>query len=286
MDTMIGSGKVIAGAIYIAAGTAISNSSSYSLRVIITPHQFIYLVADQESKRVIQLIPFQFTRISSPDEWVREIDALLENCLTGFNDVADRKMGIFTPFFTLVPATLDAENTRRRLLSLNVTTDPHHPIRSDNISGQNMHLIYSLPDNLLQKTIASRFEVRHALSGLLESVLAAADNPNAKQLFVYVQPHSFQLIYVKDNALKLCNSFNYQSAEDFVYHLLFTCKQLNLDPELIPVTLMGEIMRDSSLYQLLYKYVRKIEFASYHKNWQFSEDYPLAGHFFYNLFCI
>ena len=286
MDTMSGSNKVIAGAKYIAAGTEISNSSNYALRIIITPNQFIYLVAEQESKRVIQLIPFQFTKISSPDEWIREIDVLLENYVRGFSDFAERKIGIFTPFFTLVPAPLDAEHTRRQLLSLNVTTAPDHVLRSDNISSQNIHLVYALPNNLLQKLTTSGIEVRHALSGLLESVMAAGDRSGNKQLFVYVQPGSFQLIYIKDNALKLCNSFSYQSAEDFVYHLLFTCKQLHLDPELIPVTLMGEILRDSSLYQLLYKYVRKIEFASFHKNWQFDQDYPLSGHFFYNLFCI
>jgi hypothetical protein len=61
-------------------------------------------------------------------------------------------------------------------------------------------------------------------------------------------------------------------------------EELQLNPESIEMTLLGEIDKSSSIYEVLYKYIRNIDFIE--RNDFYSYSYAmdeLPAHFFYNL---
>lgn len=287
MNHLLSPNKVIAGAKYELPEVATISSADSQLHVLIAPSQLVYLVANSHTKRVVLLQPYQFSRITSVTEWHQSIDTVFESDPWLQKEVAIKRTGVFSPNFTLVPAAYDSVHSRRTILKANCTVDEEQEVYADSIAGGDIQLLFAFAPEIVQRCSGkSNSSVSHSLSGLINQLLALNQTNETENLYVYVQASSFQLILVRDRKLHFCNSFNYQSPEDFLYHLLFACTQLRLDPELVPLTIMGEVMRESALYQLLIKYIRHVEFARPFDGLRFNSDYPLPAHFFFNLFCL
>mgnify|MGYP000967435394 CR=1 FL=1 len=76
--------------------------------------------------------------------------------------------------------------------------------------------------------------------------------------FPFFSKNKFEIIVVQNQKLLLFNSFDFVTKEDFIYYLLFTTEQLNLNPENFKVQLLGVISEDSELFEIAYKYVRNV----------------------------
>ena len=63
-----------------------------------------------------------------------------------------------------------------------------------------------------------------------------------------------------NHQLQLFNTFEYQTADDFLYYLLFTAEQLHLNPETLKLLLLGDISENDGLYQKAYQYIRNVDF--------------------------
>jgi hypothetical protein len=61
---------------------------------------------------------------------------------------------------------------------------------------------------------------------------------------------------VKNQELLLFNSFSYSTPQDFIYYLLFTCEQLQLNPETIAVQILGNCSVEDANYKMAYQYIR------------------------------
>ena len=100
------------------------------------------------------------------------------------------------------------------------------------------------------------FEYKNAHSVLVKKVLDISKNKEEKQIFIHVQEQSFEIVVVKNQELLLFNSFNTTSPEDFIYYILFTCEQLQLNPETISVQILGTCSEDDPYFKIAYKYIR------------------------------
>ena len=104
------------------------------------------------------------------------------------------------------------------------------------------------------------FDYKHSASVLAELLLATYKNDGKTHFFVHVERESFQLIVLKNKKLEFFNNFNFKTKEDFIYYILFTSEQLQLNPEEFILTFLGDIEKESELYDIVFKYVRNIEF--------------------------
>ena len=82
------------------------------------------------------------------------------------------------------------------------------------------------------------------------------------------------------------NLYQYKTPEDFIYYLMNIVNHLSLDQDKISFVFSGEVVPDSGIYKLTYKYLRNIQFAQRPKWVQCSAEMNFPGHFYYNLFCI
>lgn len=105
------------------------------------------------------------------------------------------------------------------------------------------------------------FEYRHASSILIETLLQRAKSHSEDAIFLNVNELSFEVICIQNKKLILYNSFEYNSKEDFIYYVLFTLEQLKLNPETIKVFMSGQIKEADELYQIVYKYIRHVNFV-------------------------
>ena len=100
------------------------------------------------------------------------------------------------------------------------------------------------------------FEYQNSNSILVKQLLDLSKNKEEKQVFVHLQKEHFEIVVVKNQQLLLFNSFQYNTPEDFIYFILFTCEQLQLNPETISVQLFGNCTEEDAFYKIAFKYIR------------------------------
>ena len=75
-------------------------------------------------------------------------------------------------------------------------------------------------------------------------------NSKSPKMFLNIEAFHFEIMSVENNHLKFYNRFDYQTKEDFIYYVLFTIEQIQLNPEEFPVVLMGSVNESDELYQI------------------------------------
>lgn len=102
------------------------------------------------------------------------------------------------------------------------------------------------------------FDYKHSSTVLVSKLLQASKNIDEKKMFVHFDPGHFEIVVVQNQNLLLFNSFEYKNAEDFLYYLLFTAEQLNLNPESFKLELLGDISEESEFFKLAFRYIRHV----------------------------
>ena len=95
-------------------------------------------------------------------------------------------------------------------------------------------------------------------------------------MYVNVAKNNFDIVVLEEEAVVFLNSFTYQTKEDFLYHILFTAEQLQLDTEEFQLMFTGAISIDNDIYKITHNYVRNVSFLE-SKNEIFN-DLELQNH--------
>ena len=119
----------------------------------------------------------------------------------------------------------------------------------------NVYVPFMNINNFLSDQFDS-FDYKNSNSVLVKKIIEISKNVEEKQVFVHIQKEHFEMIVVKNQELLLYNSFQYATPEDFIYYLLFTCEQLQLNPETINIQLLGNCIESDELFKITYKYIR------------------------------
>lgn len=187
------------------------------------------------------------------------------------------------PFNTLVPTALFDENFAGSYLQYNTRVFEGDAYAHDALGSYDITNVY-VPlmniNNYLVDRLGS-FDYKNANSVLVEKLLDASANAFEKQVFVHIQPGHFEIVVTHGQKLLLFNSFEYSAETDFLYYLLFTLEQLSLNPETVPVWLLGAVSRESALFDLAYTYIRHVavfDAASLAEKWQVTHEQALQNY--------
>lgn len=159
-----------------------------------------------------------------------------------------------------VPKSLFDENSIGSYLQYNTKvfdTDFFSFDEVDNYDINNVYVPYVNVNNFLIDQFGS-FDYKNVNSVLVTKLLDLSKNKLDKQVYVHLKETHFEIVIIDQSKLLLYNSFEYSTPEDFVYYLLFTFEQLQLNPETIQVTLLGKVTEEDACYNIAYRYVRHI----------------------------
>ena len=161
---------------------------------------------------------------------------------------------------TFVPEPLFDEHFLGSYLQFNTKVFETDFFAFDEISNYQLNTVY-IPyisiNNFFIDQFGS-FDYKHANSILVTKLLDASKNNDDKKMIVNINSGHFEIVVIQNQKLLLFNSFDYQTPEDFLYYLLFTAEQLNMNPENFKLELLGSIVEEDDFYQLAYKYIRNI----------------------------
>ncbi len=121
----------------------------------------------------------------------------------------------------------------------------------------NVYVPYVNINNYLIDQLGS-FEYLHSASILVTKLLENSKNEEAITMFVHFMHNHFEIVVIQNQRLLLFNTFEFNTPDDFIYYLLFTAEQLQLNPETVQINLLGAISEASELYKIAYRYIRNV----------------------------
>lgn len=250
-----------------------NKNSIKELSIQINLNGLSFCILNRTSNTIEHLYDITFDKKCTPFEVLKHLDIALEN--NEYFDYTFKSVQIIyqNELFSLVPKSLFNENHLADYLKFNTKILKTDFISFDEIIVNDSVCVYvplvNINNYIFEKFGA--FEYKHIATVLISEVLQKPTLKD-KQLFINVSENSFEIIATNNSSLELYNSFEYQTKEDFIYYILFTMEQLKYDPETAILKLSGVISKDDSLYAILYKYIRHIEFNDVKHHYNFKES--------------
>jgi len=184
----------------------------------------------------------------------------------------------------LVPAELMNADRNENMLNLVFGDAVHSATRSDFLFRHNLHHVYRIPQTVLD--VFSGY-LPFATQTHVFSTLVNRDLPEGNHIFTVFYSNSLIIMLCKEGKLQVIQRFNYNNADDCVFHLLNVCKGFDVNPDTVSLHINGMIDARSALYETIYKYFLQVSFDSMPEAYTYHEtikDHP--AHFFSHLFAL
>lgn len=269
-----------------------SLQEAMQLNLFIEPEHVSFALKNISKNEFVHLQSFDLSAMKTREEKENAIEKLLIENEWLKKNYTDVHVGISNHLLTIVPETFFDSAQPELYINFNLELPQHSKIQVDDLKFSSSKLIFALS----QKTESAlrlnyqNCKINHATTSLLQELSAKADDvvggTPTTTLHVYVEPNQVQLIIFSNGKLKFYNCFQYRSVEDYTYHLLNVCNQLLLDKEKVKVVLLGEVMKNSDIFNMSYKYIRNVSFGARPDGKNFSAAFNFPEHFYYNLFSL
>lgn len=232
-----------------------------------------FCILNRKLNTIIHLNEFQFEKKLNPLELLDRLKGLFdsENMLSyNFSNVTvvhDNDLS------SLVPEALFNEDYLADYLKFNSKILKSDYITYDRIAENqsiNVYVPYININNFIYEKFGA-FTFKHISTVLIEKILQLERIKMNTRMYVHVNKDHFEILVVENSKLKLFNTFAYSTKEDFIYYILFTAEQLNLNPETLKLIFLGCIEAEDELYKIAYKYIRNISFGSRNDKFKFEK---------------
>jgi len=226
---------------------------------------FSFCISNLETKEIQNFGAFSFDKtIETPELLLLEIEKIVsDNSLftQNFETVTIIHQNNLS---TLVPTPLFKEEELKTYLEYNIKTLATDFIAFDTLSEleiTNVYVPYVNINNFFFQQFGE-FEYKHYATVLIDKLILHNKNVEDKTCFVHVSNNSFDIVVIENSKLIFHNSFTFTSKEDFIYYILFTAEQLQLNPEEFKLQFIGAIEKNSEIYKITYQYIRNVSFIN------------------------
>lgn len=180
---------------------------------------------------------------------------------------------------TFIPRDFFQEELKENYLSL-LNINKHSNIMTDIITEQNIVNVYPLKNDI--NFTSDKVRIFHSSSVLIKKLAREFSDRNSEtRAFINVKNNSYELIILNNAKLIFHNYFNFNTKEDFLYFILFTFDQLNIDNESIPLYFMGFIEEKSSIVELCSRYIRNIRFFNRDNDFNYINELNSVPYYYY-----
>ena len=242
--------------------TSLENTENLKLSIQFSLDGFSFCISENTSKKIVYFYEYSFDKeVTTPEILLAKIKEIFKKDTHLQYDFSSVFVIHQNDLSTLVPKKYFDKNILKDYLSYTVKTLASDFIAFDDVKllqAKNVYIPYININNYLFQNFGE-FEYTHHLTVLIEKLIAQNNSEEIK-MYVHVSKNSFDIVVLKGKHLLLSNTFSFSSKEDFVYYILFTAEQLNLDRDTFQLFFLGTLQRQSKTFRLVYKYIRNIDF--------------------------
>ena len=231
-----------------------------------------FSILDVSSQTIVALKSFKKSRVLTPLELLDYLKFVIDTEHLKQNTYSQITVIYRNDLSTLVPETLFDETNIADYLKFNNKILPSDFISYDQLSNGTVNVYVPLVNinNYIYDTFGA-FTYKHYSTLFIEHLINLKAGLDSN-MFVDVDENQFEIAVLKEQKLIFYNTFSYSTKEDFIYYILFTAEQLQMNPETFPLVFSGLIDEDSELYEIAYKYVRHISKGNQDLGFQFKPD--------------
>jgi len=183
---------------------------------------------------------------------------------------------------TLIPTAAFDRFKAENYIRFNFQTIDNEVVLYDDLTDLEITNVYTIRQSLINnlKNLWPGAVIKNQKSSLLTKFYK--HNSRAQNVYVNTRQQAFDCMVYNEKGLLFSNSFNYNSAQDYIYFLMNIIKQLGLNPEALNLFLAGEIEKEGAIFNFIYKYIRNINFIQKPDSmaWPLEE---VPYHYFFNL---
>jgi hypothetical protein len=258
------------------------------LLAILDEERFSYCILDSARQKVVVLKDYRIVPKTKEGLATHFMEQVLEQDETLQSLNADKIIfSVHTNCSAIVPSPLFSKGQAKDILSLTCQLQNDSRVYDDLIKLADAHHIYAVPENFLKETGTHFKELNlfNANTAFIESQLMLNKHHEEAIVAVNVRSGSFDVVITQGSELLFSNIFNYETSEDFIYYLLFTLEQLELNPDITAVRFYGDIDKLSSAWMVSKKYIRNVSFGEWPEGIEFSYGFQrIAAHQYFVLF--
>lgn len=239
--------------------TSKENTGNLKLSIQVRLDGLSFCIADPETGNITWFKRVDFPKEHNPVKALQEIETVFKDA----GDLPDTFKEVTLLFsnelYSTVPTEYFIEEEASAYLKFNTRILGTDVVESDQINADlvNVYIPYTNITNYFFDRYGE-FEFKHNASELIKAALEISP-PNETTAYLNNFSGYYDLVIVKGDSLLFCNTFNYETPEDFIYYLLFTIEQLSLDPSELHLILLGSITTEMKEYKMAYTYIRNIE---------------------------
>jgi hypothetical protein len=242
---------------------------------------------DLKTNTFLALEEHIYEDVQNPNQLISEFKKSVENSTLLKGNFDKAVLGVINEYASLVPEALYDENKRNEFFEFTQGKKEEYSLGDDRLINLKARNIFALPTSLKDTItqIMPSVKIKHASSALVDGLILKYKKIEGEHIVIHVQYSHFEMGMFNDGALQYFNSFNYTTAEDFIYYTLFVIEQLGLNPERVQIEVIGEVDSSSNVYNLLYKYVRNVHFGERPNVLKYSSTLDvLPPNYYYTLF--
>lgn len=236
-------------------------------------YSLVFTVYNPEKNKFIGIESYEYNDVDN----VMQLSSVISKVLLNTPWVAFPFGSVFlvyqNAFSTLMPQPLFSEDHSSLYLEFNQPAQENHRIVNDILKNNQVANVYYLPNPVVEKIkkIWPNTKIFHYSTVLIEGLSTNFKNiVNEKTLFLNLRNDCFDVVYFKENKLHYYNSFNFITKEDFIYFLLISIDQLNLNPENIELIISGNINKTDDNFSMIHQYIKDYRTISRNENYGYS----------------
>jgi hypothetical protein len=263
-------------------------TTEYELSVLIGADSLSYCIIDK-TNRVLSVVKCDFPEMSEGKGYADRLETIILRNVQLQQSYRAVYVGVFNLSSTLVPTRLYDADDKSAYLERVLPLSENFEIWVDSLVSAGAEHLYVIEDSLSKvlKSYFSGAEIIHSTSALYRGIRHFAQEKLGKCIFLNVRPEALQITFFDNGELVFYNTFAYSSSKDFIYYVMLVYDQFNLKPDTIPIHLSGELMEDSEMYHLIYRYIRNLKIIDTPEWIELSGQWiNRPQHWFYDLFCL
>ena len=178
----------------------------------------------------------------------------------------------------LVPAQYFVEADKEKLAALMFGENSATACFHENVKDNGIKNVYRVPQKIYDAMNAAfpKSSFSHACSSQL------MDEGHTDTLRCIVYHNNIKIILFKDSKLQAVRYAEYLSPSDVCYHLLNTCEQFGVQPEIVQLILSGMVDEHSNLYKEIYRYFLLVSFGGLPEGISIEHKLDEQPHHFYS----
>ncbi|MEY3059192.1 MAG: hypothetical protein RL000_544 [Bacteroidota bacterium] len=236
----------------LRSSTAAQTVVDKKLCIEIGSHFYTYTISDQSGTQIIDMGCFETGKLVSTADLssLFEIDAINS---TSFVDVV---LVHNCHEMVLVPSSVYQPEVNASIIQTIHGDLENWKVMEDDVHQWELYNVYGWRPELIN-IVAERFpQVRHVqfVTGVLRSLFKSLSIEKEQLIKLYFYQKEMMVVILKDSQLQIAQSFQFETPQDVIYHLLNLVDRLKLDLATVIMEVSGLVDVNSETWKELNKF--------------------------------